>query len=351
MMPQIQADPLVQYAQALLQSLGGTADEASFVARLLVEADLSGHDSHGVIQIPGYIDAHSEGLIAPGAVFTRERETAATALVDGHWGFGHRLAHEAAMLGIDKAHRCGISAVGAYRCYHVGHLGAYARLVAEAGMVGIIAVNDGGGGQRVAPYGGIAGRLSTNPLAVGLPTGTATPFILDMSTSVVAEGQVRIKRARGEPLPRGWMIDAFGQTTADPEDFSHMTGSLLPLGGSVGHKGYGLGLAVDVLAGILGRAGHSRGQIPPYNNGLFIMVVDIGRFLPLEEFTTEVRDFITYIKTCPPASRGKEIVYPGEAAARTRCYRRHHGITIDPETWQRLRSIAQERGIQVPDSV
>jgi LDH2 family malate/lactate/ureidoglycolate dehydrogenase len=351
MMPRIQADALVQYAQALLQSLGGPAEEASFVARLLVEADLSGHDSHGVIQIPGYLDAHSEGLIAPGAVFTRERETAATALVDGHWGFGQRLAHEATMLGIDKAHRCGISAVGAYHCYHVGHLGAYARLVAEAGMVGIIAVNDGGGGQRVAPYGGIAGRLSTNPLAVGLPTGTATPFILDMSTSVVAEGQVRIKRVRGEPMPRGWMIDAFGQTMTDPEGFSHMTGSLVPLGGSVGHKGYGLGLAVDVLAGILGRAGHSREQIPPYNNGLFIMVVDIGRFLPLEEFTTEVRNFIAYIKTCPAASRGNEIVYPGEWAARTRCYRRHHGITIDPETWQRLRTIAQERGIQVPDSV
>jgi LDH2 family malate/lactate/ureidoglycolate dehydrogenase len=351
MMPRIQADPLAQYAQALLQSLGGPAEEASFVARLLVEADLSGHDSHGVIQIPGYLDAHAQGLIAPGAAFTRERETAATALVDGHWGFGQRLAHEAMMLAIDKARRSGVSAVGAYHCYHVGHLGAYARLVAKAGMVGIIAVNDGGGGQRVAPYGGIAGRLSTNPLAVGLPTGTAAPFILDMSTSVAAEGQVRIKRLRGELMPLGWMIDALGQTTTDPEDFSQMTGTLLPLGGSAGHKGYGLGLAVDVLAGILGHAGHSREQIPSYNNGLFIIVVDIGRFLPLEVFTTKVRNFLVYVKSCPPASRGNEIVYPGERAARTRRYRRHHGITIDPETWQSLRTIARERGIQVPDSV
>jgi hydroxycarboxylate dehydrogenase B len=350
-MPRIQADPLIQFAQALVQSLGGPAEEASLVARLLVDADLSGHDSHGVIQIPGYLDAHAEGLIVPGTEFTRERETAATVLVDGHWGFGHRLAHEAITLGIDKAHRCGISAIGSYHCYHMGHLGAYARLAAEAGMVGIIAVNDGGGGQRVAPYGGIAGRLSTNPLAVGLPTGTVAPFILDISTSIVAEGQVRLKRVRGEPMPLGWMIDALGQAETDPEVFFRTTGSLLPLGGIVGYKGYGLGLAVDVLAGILGRAGHSRRQMPPYNNGLFIIVVDVGRFLALEDFTAEVRDLIAHIKSCPRASGVDEIVYPGERAARTRRERQCHGITIDPETWRRLGTIAQDRGIQVPNSV
>jgi uncharacterized oxidoreductase len=321
------------------------------VARLLVDADVSGHDSHGVIQIPGYLDAHAEGLIAPGAGFTCERETPATALIDGHWGFGHRVAHEAMQLAIDKARRCGISAVGAYHCYHVGHLGAYALLAAEGGMVGMIAVNDGGGGQRVVPHGGVAGRLSTNPLAVGLPTGDAEPFILDISTSVVAEGQVRLKRLRGEHMPLGWMIDALGQATTDPEDFLRKRASLLPLGGGVGHKGYGLGLAVDVLAGILGRAGYSRAQIPPYNNGLFMIVVDIGRFLSLEEFTAEVRSLIAYIKSCAHDTGVDEIVYPGERAARTRRYRRRHGIEIDAETWRRLRTIAQERGIQVPDSV
>jgi LDH2 family malate/lactate/ureidoglycolate dehydrogenase len=350
-MPRIRVDPLLRFTQALLQSLGGPADEASLVARLLVDADVSGHDSHGVIQIPGYLDAHAEGLIAPGVRFTRERETPATALVDGHWGFGHRLAYEATKLGIDKARRCGMSAIGAYHCYHIGHLGSYARLAAEAGMLGILAVNDAGGGQRVAPYGGIAGRLSTNPLAVGLPTGTAAPFILDMSTSVVAEGQVRLKRVRGEPVPLGWMIDASGRATTDPGDFLRVPGSLLPLGGSVGYKGYGLGLAVDVLAGILGRAGYPRQQIPPYNNGLFIMVVDIASFLPLDEFTADVRELIGYLKRCRRAPGIDDIVYPGERAARTRRHRRQHGITIAPETWRRLGTIAQDRGIQVPDSV
>jgi LDH2 family malate/lactate/ureidoglycolate dehydrogenase len=350
MMPRVQTQALIQFGQELLQALGAPPEEALLVARLLVDANLSGHDSHGVIQIPGYLDALAEGLIAPGAGFTREHETPATALMDGHWGFGHRLAHEAMQLAIDKARRCGISAVGAYHCYHIGHLGVYARLAAEAGMVGIIAVNDGGGGQRVVPHGGVAGRLSTNPLAIGLPTGTAEPFILDISTSVVAEGQVRLKRLQGERMPLGWMIDALGQPTTDPEDFFRHTGSLLPLGGDAGHKGYGLGLAVDVLAGILGRAGHSRAQIPPYNNGLFMIAVDIDRFLPLEEFSAEVRSLITYVRSCPHGTGVDEIVYPGQRAARTRRYRRRYGIEIDPETWRRLRTIAQERGIQVPDS-
>jgi LDH2 family malate/lactate/ureidoglycolate dehydrogenase len=152
-------------------------------------------------------------------------------------------------------------------------------------------------------------------------------------------------------VPLGWLIDVIGRASTDPEDFFRKTGSLLPLGGDVGHKGYGLGLAVDVLAGILGRAGHSQAQMPPYNNGLFMMALDIGRFLSLEEFTAEVRNLIAYIKSCPHDTGVDEIVYPGERAARARQYRWYHGIEIDPETWVRLQSIAQERGIQVPGSV
>jgi hydroxycarboxylate dehydrogenase B len=350
-MPRVQAATLIQFSQKLFQSLGASTEEAFLVARLLIDADLSGHDSHGVVQLPGYIKAYAEGLIVPGAGFTLERETPATALINGHWGFGHRLAYEAMQLAIDKARRCGISTVGAYRCYHVGHLGAYALLAVEAGMITIIAVNDGGGGQRVVPHGGVAGRLSTNPCAVGLPTATAEPFILDISTSVVAEGQVRLKRLRGERMPLGWMIDAFGRPTTDPEDFFRETGNLLPLGDDVGYKGYGLGVAVDVLAGILGRAGCSRAQLPPYSNGFLMIVLDIGRFLPLEEFTAEVRRLVAYIKSCPHASGVDEIVYPGERAAHTRRYRRAHGIEIDSETWRLLHTIAQEHGIQVPESV
>jgi uncharacterized oxidoreductase len=341
---------LRQFSQAILQTLGAPAEEASLVAHLLLDANLSGHDSHGVMQIPGYLEAFGEGLIVPGSPLTCERQTAATALLDGHWGFGHKLAYEAARLAVEKARQCGISAIGGRHCYHVGHLGVYVRHIAEAGMVGMMTVNDGGGGQRVVPYGGVAGRLSTNPLAVGLPTGTAAPFVLDISTSVVAEGQVRLKRLHGERLPLGWMIDALGRPTTDPEDFFRQTGSLLPFGGEAGHKGYGLAIAVEALAGILGRAGCARAPVPPYNNGLFIVAVDIGRFLPLEDFAAEVRDLIGYLKSCPRAAGTPEILYPGEQAARTRQQRLADGVEIDPETWRRLQLIAGERGLWVPES-
>ncbi|MBI3328269.1 MAG: Ldh family oxidoreductase [Nitrospinae bacterium] len=351
-MTRVSAQDLTRVSQAIFESLGASAEEAALVARLLVDADLAGHDSHGVAQIPGYLQAYAEGLIVPGVRFRCEQETPATALVDGCWGFGQRLASEAMQRAIDKARLCGVSVVGAYHCCHVGRLGAYTEMAAEAGMVGIMAVNDGGGGQRVAPYGGLAGRLSTNPLSVGLPTGTAAPFILDISTSVVAEGQVRLKRVRGEQMPLGWMIDALGRLTTDPEQFfSQPPGSLLPLGESAAHKGYGLAVAVEVLAGIIGRAGYAQTPLPPYNNGIFLLALDIARFLPLEEFTAQVQDLLRYIKSCPRQSGIREILYPGEQAARTRDLRSREGIDLDSETWSRLRAIAQERDIPVPKDV
>jgi LDH2 family malate/lactate/ureidoglycolate dehydrogenase len=350
MMPRLPYDQLRRFTQAILQSLGSPVEEADLVASLLIDAHLAGHDSHGVAQIPGYLEAYAEGLIIPGAQFSRERDTPSTAVLDGHWGFGHRLALEGMALAIEKASLCGISAVGAYHCYHVGHLGAYVHRAAEAGMIGLMAVNDGGGGQRVVPYGGTAGRLSTNPLAVGLPTGTTSPFILDMSTSVVAEGQIRLKHWRGEPVPLGWMIDALGNPTTDPDEFFRQSASLLPLGGEVGYKGFGLALAVEMLAGILGRAGYSHIPLPPYNNGLFMVVIDIGRFLALDDFTAEVQNLIGYIKSAPRAVGVEELRMPGEQAARLRQQRLRDGIELDQAIWERLTTIARQRGLQVPGS-
>jgi uncharacterized oxidoreductase len=347
-MPVLPHVELIRFSQAILESLGSPVDEAGLVARLLIDANLSGHDSHGLAQLPGYLAAHTEGLIAPGATISRERDTPSMAILDGHWGFGQRLAVESIRLAIEKAERCGISAVGAHHCYHIGHLGAYVQQAAEAGMVGIMAVNDGGGGQRVVPYGGIAGRLSTNPLAIGLPTGSMAPLVLDISTSVVAEGQIRLKRIRGEDLPPGWMIDALGRPTTDPEDFFRNTGSLLPLGGDVGHKGFGLALAVEMLAGILGRAGYARRPLPPYSNGLFVMVIDISRFLPLDNYSAAVQDLLVYVKSSPRQAGIDEIRFPGEQAAQLRRQRQRDGITVDQSTWEQLTVIASARGLQVP---
>lgn len=153
-------------------------------------------------------------------------------------------------------------------------------------------------------------------------------------------------------MPLGWMIDTLGRPTTDPEEFfSDPKGSLLPFGESMAHKGYGLALAVDVLAGILGRAGFVRAPLPPYANGVLCIVIDIVHFLSLEEFTTEVQDLLRYVKSCPTRTGVREILYPGEQAARTRQLRGREGIDVDAETWSQLQAIARARGIQVPDGV
>ena len=195
----------------------GPAEEASLVARLLVDADLSGHDSHGVIQILATWTP-TQRPDRPWYWFHRERETAATALVDGHWGFGHRLAHEAITLGIDKAHRCGISAVGAYR-YHVGHLGAYVRLVAEAGMVGHRCQR-----RWRRPASNSLWRhcrtLADQSARRWAANRNRRAFILDISTSIVAEGQVRLKCGVSF-MPLGWMIDGWARRRPILRTFWH----------------------------------------------------------------------------------------------------------------------------------
>jgi LDH2 family malate/lactate/ureidoglycolate dehydrogenase len=339
-------------SQAIFTTWGAPPVEAALVAELLVDANLTGHDSHGVAQIPGYLEAYAAGLIVPGAVSSHERETPATALLDGHWGFGQRLASEATRLAIEKARRCGVSSVAAYHCHHIGRLGAYTQLAADAGMLGIMAVNDGGGGQRVVPYGGIAGRLSTNPLSVGLPTGTSAPLILDISTSVVAEGQVRLKRSGGERMPLGWMLDALGHPTTDPEDFfPPRQGNLLPLGGEASHKGYGLAVMVHILGGALAGASFSpirnRTQKPsdPHNIGHFFMAIDPRAFRPDGLFEEDLDQVVDVLHNARPADPAQPVLVAGDPEMATRRERLQHGVPIPDDLMEQLRAVAKSAGV------
>ena len=170
-------------------------------------------------------------------------------------------------------------------------------------MIGLLCANSHGGGASVAPWGGIAGRLGTNPLAGGWPDGEGGALVLDITTSVVAEGKVRVKRNRGEPVPEGWIIDAAGRPSTDPADFyDEPRGSLLPFGGVMGHKGYGLGVVVELLGGALSGAGCARGRKARIGNGCFLLVIDIGRFQPLAEYAAQVRAFAAYLRASPKAA-------------------------------------------------
>jgi LDH2 family malate/lactate/ureidoglycolate dehydrogenase len=350
-MPRVRARGLRTLSRCIFEALLVPREEAAWVAKLLVRADLVGHDSQGVMRIPQYARAIQSALVQPGAVGEIAEESPSMALINGHGGFGQIVARRAMALAIRKAQETKISSVGAYNLYHVGRLADYTRMAAEQDLVGIMMVNGGDSSPLVAPFGGTAGRLGTNPLSMAFPVNGGVPFILDMATSVVAEGQVHVKRLRGEQLPEGWLLDHQGRPTTDPHAlYQEPRGALLPLGGSVGYKGFGLAMVVEILSGILARGGYA-GQGADYlANGTFMIVIDISAFVEPSEFRAEIEDLLSYIKSAPLAPGVEAILYPGEPEALEQQRRERDGIPVDDETWQQITALAQELGIPLPTS-
>ena len=292
-------DQLRKNGFEIFKAAGATDEEARTVPDLLVESNLAGHDSHGVLRIPQYVRMIQNGDIKPGANIEIVQETPATAIINGYWGVGQLIATKAMQIAIEKAKSCSISSVSVYNCNHIGRLANYALMAVEHEMIAMMMVNGHGGDQGVAPFGGITQRLGTNPIAVALPT-KGEPFVLDITTSAVAGGKIRVKRARKEELPEGWLIDSEGNPTIDPEVY-FTGGALLPLGGVLGHKGYGLGLVVDILAGALSEAGCSRVDAPRSGNGIWTCVINIKNFTPIDEFKDRVHLLFEYVKSSPTA--------------------------------------------------
>jgi hydroxycarboxylate dehydrogenase B len=288
-------------------------------------------------------------LVQPGASVDIVKELPSTALINGNRGLGQVVARRAMELAIRKAEECMISSVGAYNLYHVGRLADYTRMAAEQDLVGIMMVNGGGASPLVAPFGGTAGRLATNPISIAFPTGGTGPFLLDMATSIVAEGRVRVKRNRGEEIPEGWLLDHQGRPTTDPNAlYQEPHGAILPLGGGAGHKGFGLALVVEILSGILARGGYARDGAQRSSNGIFIVVIKISAFLDPREFRAKIDDLLAYVKSALPAPGVEAIMYPGEPEAMEQRRRERDGIPIEEETWRQIRALAQELGIVLP---
>jgi uncharacterized oxidoreductase len=345
-MPTFSADALRDVAGRILKAAGVPDGEALIVADLLIDSNLAGHDSHGILRLPQYIGLIRDGSIIPGAPSKVVRETPATAVLDGGWGFGQVVARRAMEMTVEKARTSGVGAVAVRHCNHIGRLGAYATLPCEAGMVGLLIVNGHAGDQGVAPYGGIARRLGTNPFAVAVPSATGPPVVLDITTSVVAGGKVRLHRARGEAIPEGWLIDAEGRPSTDPNVYyDPPRGALLPFGG---HKGYGLSVMIDLLAGTLSGSGASAPDAPRSGNALLAVALDVERFRPLAAFREEVRKFIAYVKTSPTASGVAEILAPGERAFRERGRRLREGIEVEGRTWGQILDAAKSLGVELP---
>ncbi len=337
-MPTIAAEPLTAFLTALFRAAGVPDAEAARVADSLVDANLCGHDSHGAIRTVQYLDAVADGRLRPGAPLTVVHETAAVLVADGGWGLGQVQAHRLLDRLVPRAQALGLAAGTLKHCGHIGRLGEYAESAARRGMALIASVNNHGFGRGVAPPGGAQARIGTNPLCIGVPT-RGEPVVLDIGTSVVAEGKVRVLFNKGQQAPPGWLLDEAGRPTTDPGVlYREPRGSILPLGGSQGgYKGFGIGLLLDMLVGGLSGAPCSTPGAPNLSaNAVVFLVLDVAQFAGAEHFLSQVTGLADAVRNCPRAEAAAEILLPGDPERREAARRRAHGIPLDDGTWGQL---------------
>jgi uncharacterized oxidoreductase len=341
---------LTRFSTDLLAAGGLSREEAQLVATSLVDANLRGHDSHGVMRIPYYLDRVRKGEVFPDAEFEVLKETPSILTVDAHWGFGQTQARRLTERVIDKAKATGVGVGTIIHCSHIGRLGEYCEMATAANLVAMMTVNNHGAIHRVAPPGGTAPRLSTNPLAVGIPNGK-TPIVIDFCTCVVAEGKVRVKRIAGQPCPDGWILDSHGRPTNDPNDlYADPPGTILPMGGNQTYKGFGLSLMVEILSGALSGGVCAR-EVPinPIGNCVFLLVLDPDKFGGSEHFAREVSSLVDFIRGCPRIEGVEEITLAGDPERQVMARRKAEGITIDEGNWTQLRTLAKQLGVVLPN--
>ena len=343
------ANQLTDFATRLLAAGGVGAEESALIARSLVGANLRGHDSHGVMRIPYYLDLCRKGEVVPGAPLSAIRQSPSTFVGDAHWGFGQTQAQRLTHKLIEMAGQSGLAIGTLIRSSHIGRLGEYCEMVAAAGLVSMVMVNTHGHARRVAPPGGKSPRLGTNPLAIGVPAAGG-PLVLDFGTSATAEGKVRVKRIAGESCPDGWLLDSEGQPTNDPKTlYGNPPGSIRPMGGDQAYKGFGLGLMVEIFAGALS-GGVCIREVPINQNGncVFMLVIDPDNLGGAEHFASEVAGLAQFVRSCPTAEGVSEILLPGDPERRTLETRSEHGISLDEGNWVELTKLAGQLGVAVP---
>jgi L-2-hydroxycarboxylate dehydrogenase (NAD+) len=328
--------------RTLLRRSGAMEEEAEAVAEVLVEGDLRGFHSHGLLRLPYLLRALRRGTILTGVRVRVVRETRATALVDGGHGLGHYVARKAMELALEKAEGEGVGVVGVFNSNHFGIAGYYAEMAARRGMVGVVATTTD---PLVHPWGGCEPLLGTNALAVALPT--RTPVLLDMAMSVAARGKLVEAAKKGERIPEGWAVDRWGRPTTDPEE--GLRGALSPFGGP---KGYGLAFVLELLAGPMVNAAAGRrvrGTLEPVEGfctkGDLMAALDPGAFTDRERFLEEAEEFIREVKSSRRAEGVQEILVPGEPEFRKRERYLREGIPLADEIWEDLRRTARELGI------
>lgn len=347
----IEQAPLRKLATAIFERGGSETGEARLVADHLVDANMAGHDSHGVGMIPTYVRHLLAGLVRPNTPAERVRDDGAILVFDGHRGYGRRAAGDTMAAAIDRCRETGIVVAGLRRAHHIGRVGAFGEQAIAAGFVSVHFVNVADHAPSVAPFGGADARYVTNPICVAVPgTATTPPVVLDMATSKIAAGKVRVAMNKGETLPPGTVIDARGRPSTDPGVlYTEPRGALLPIGE---HKGSGLALACEILAGALTGGGtihDGNARDGGIINNMLCFVVDPARLVDSDWLGAEIDALIAYVKASPPATPGVPVMVAGEPEIAARAERDRDGIVIDDTTWTGIVEAAGELGLTGDD--
>ena len=328
----IEARTLERLVAAIFSAAGSTSEEGSCVARHLVSSNLCGHDSHGVIRVSRYLAFVKDGQIRPGSNMTVVFESDTAAIVDGNMGFGQVIGEQAIDLLAKKAKSSGISLASIRNSGHLGRLGDWAERLAEHGLVFLHFLNTTGRGMMAMPFGGSDRRLSLNPLSICVPVAGRHPILLDMTSTVVAEGKLAVARNKGEQVAPGTIVDKSGQPTTDPNDF-YDGGALLTIGG---HKGFVLNVMIDLLSGALSGGGCTKPGETVLVNTMTSIALDPAPITDPVAYFKEIARYGDWVTASPPAVPDGRVILPGDFEQETRAERQAKGIPIDQTTWQEI---------------
>ena len=329
----------------IFKACGASEQEAEIVASELVEASLLGLDSHGVMRYEQYVGEVLEKKILPNSPVKIIEESSSTVVVDCGFGFGQVSASKMTDIVAGKTLKNGVVCAVSRNCNHIGRLGSFTQKLAEKNLLAF-AVASGASHSQVAPWGGIEGRLAPNPLSYAAPRREGLPVVMDMSTSMIAEGKVRILMQQQKNVPDGCIQDAFGNATTNPADFyGPPKGTILPFGSELGYKGFGLAIMVEIFGRLL--AGVSIEEDGNYVNGLSMIAINPEKFCGVDSLLQLMDELEMFIKSAKLANGNSEIYLPGDLDYATKKDRLENGIPVADETWNSIERALTKVGIQI----
>ena len=347
------ADDLRSHVASVLRAAGSTPEEAATVAENLVEANLRGHDSHGVGMLPRYVEAVLEGGLKPNSNVNIQLDTGTLLSLDGQRGYGQVIGEQAMQLGIVRAKQHGSCIMTLSNTHHLGRIGHFAEMAVAQGLVALHFVNVLSR-PVVAPFGGADGRYGTNPCCIGIPLAGRAPFLLDFATSRVAQGKMRVAYNEGRQVPPGTLIDELGRPTTDPSvvvvpQSNGLFGALMAFGE---HKGYGLAVACELLGGALTGGGTWHKATDPsvrtVLNGMLTILIDPAKLGTQDTFEQEALAFIDWLRDGPPGPGFEAVLIAGDPERSTRTHRDIEGIHIDNQTWREIVAAGHKVNFNVP---